>query len=135
MKFTKTLLALVLTAILVLPACNPGCAAVSAVATATSTFAGQILQCDSAGTASLNSEFTNVIESVVPSFCTATNDGKKLLTGPLANTFCPVIASALVGYVATNTLPAGCSGANLAALTVTKLTSLCELIPVSAPAS
>lgn len=129
MKFTKTLLALVLTAILVLPACNPGCAAVSAVATATSTFAGQILQCDSAGTASLNSEFTNVIESVVPSFCTATNDG------PLANTFCPVIASALVGYVATNTLPAGCSGANLAALTVTKLTSLCELIPVSAPAS
>lgn len=114
-----------------LAGCNtPGCLVQDKVVQVSSTFVANSLQCSHQD--AISADLTKFVSNF--GLCKAAQGTMQSVPqGQLANTLCPVVASAVVGYVVANGIPAtwGCTATNASTLAISKLTDLCEKIPAS----
>lgn len=111
-----------------LSACNtPGCLVQDKVVEVSSTFIANGLECQHLDAVQAD------VTKLVSQFGLCKTAQATLPQGPLADTVCPVVAGAVVGWVVTNGIPAswGCSATAVSNLAVSKLTDLCKKIPAS----
>ena len=115
-----------------LSACeSPGCLIQNEGALIGSTFVATNLECTNQA---LMQQDLNAYLSAHTGICASPGkDGK--LEGPLANTFCPLIAAGVVEFVKSEgagfLAKYGCSAASASTIAVDGLTALCEKLPLS----
>jgi hypothetical protein len=108
--------------------CNsPGCLIENKVTDTGASFVSSTLECSNPD--AVKADLVKVVEALAPGLCKENNVPK----GPLADTFCPIVANATVDFVVLNGVPAswGCKSTNVRLLAKDKLTELCKRLPVS----
>jgi len=117
-------------ALFTLAACNsPGCLVQDKVVQVSSTFVANTLEC--AHPDAVQADLTKVVSQF--GLCKTAQAMQGTAQGPLADTVCPVVAGAVVGWVVSNGIPSswGCTATAVSNLAVSKLTDVCKKIPAS----
>lgn len=115
---------LILGAVIVTGCNSPGCLVEGKIVEVATNVTASKLQCKNV--AAVENSMKNLVENL--KLCTSAQK-----TGPIADTFCPLITNAVVEFIAAKGIPAEweCSAINAKTLLKDALTSACKQIPVS----